>query len=142
MSRALGDLNLKIPVPTKPEKRLSMHHPRSRSNSLDPDFSKSASRSRSNSTNLSAVDSAPEMLADWISNVPHTNYRSLSGAHRHILLLASDGIGEENDAASSLRWVARELDRGTDATYLARQLADKSSQRTADNSTVLIVVFK
>ena len=124
MSRALGDLDCKLPSLEEAVSRQDSARPPS--GILDSDL---------------ADPTDKVMLADWISNIPHTNYKSLTGARRHILLLASDGLGEERDGASSLRWVAQKWEGGGEATHLARQLAEMSSKRTADNSTVLIVVL-
>ncbi|KIW73744.1 hypothetical protein PV04_01837 [Phialophora macrospora] len=133
MSRALGDLEYKKPGPggEVADLRSYLSHPLS--SILPTDLAEA--------TGLGDTNGHP-MLADWISNIPHTNYHSLTEARRHILLLASDGLGEERDGASSLSWAAHQWDKGVEATYIARQLAEKSSRRTTDNSTVVIVVFE
>jgi hypothetical protein len=132
MSRALGDLDCKTHGPTEEVADLKdPSHPLS--SILETDFAKA--------TGLAYADDH-DMLADWISNIPHTNYRTLTGARRHVLLLASDGLGEEKDCASSLSWAAHQWDKGVEATHIARQLAEKSSRRTNDNSTVLIAIFE
>ncbi|ETI27836.1 hypothetical protein G647_00285 [Cladophialophora carrionii CBS 160.54] len=132
LSRALGDLDYKKPGPDEKVADLKdPSHPLS--NILKTDLAKATGLADANDH---------DMLADWISNIPHTNYQSLTGARRYILLLASDGLGEEKDGASSLWWAANQWDKGVEATHIARQLAEKSSRRTSDNSTVLIAVFE
>ena len=132
MSRALGDHNNKGPAPGEARTDVKKKS-RRLSTLLGADLLKSADLASSKGNG---------MKADLISNIPHTYYHSLTGARRNILLLASDGLGEEKDARSSLKWVAQGLEKGIDATHLARQLAEKSGKRSADNSTVVIVVFE
>ena len=82
------------------------------------------------------------MTADWISNVPHTKYRTLTGVHRSILLLASDGLGTEEDCQRYFERVTRDVEKGIPATDIARKLAEDSTKKHFDNSTVVIVVFE
>ena len=132
MSRALGDLECKKPAPDGESNKIkNPSHPRS--SILDTDLTKA--------TGI-ANGKHHGMQADWISNTPHINYHSLTENHRSILMLASDGLGEEKDCKSSLLWAARKMGGGESAQKVASRLAEKSSTRTGDNSTVMIACFE
>jgi serine/threonine protein phosphatase PrpC len=132
VSRALGDLDFKKPPPGKENNNLkNPSHPLS--TLLGTNLAKAVGLQGANDENLKE---------DWISNVPHTDYHSLTGVRRGILLLASDGLGEEKDCSSCLTWALKEWEKGRDATWIAETLAGSSSRRTKDNSTAVVVVFE
>ena len=126
MSRALGDLDLKKTPQQGNKKKLS----------------RALGSTISEAMGLIRLDDKA-MKADWISNIPHTDRFSLTAGRRSILLLASDGIGLEEDCASCLRWTAGKWKKGKrTATEMANTMAGKSSMNTTDNSTVIIVLFE
>jgi len=127
MSRALGDLDLKNSAPGESSRIRD---------SILPGLS------GGDLAKVTGLSHKKGMQADLISNKPHFNYRSLAPGQRCMLVLASDGLGDEDDARKAVVWGTEKWKQGTKAKEIASLLAEKSSGMTGDNSTILIVTFE
>lgn len=78
---------------------------------------------------------------DLVSDEPHIRSSHLNG--RSLLLLASDGVGEGEDAERTTEAAVKMISKGASADETAEALAQQCSKRQfADNCTIIIVLLE
>lgn len=79
------------------------------------------------------------VTADLVSNKAHHTIRHPNG--QSLILLASDGVGDAQDAESVTRLAVDRWTAGKSATEIAEELTSREADREgADNCTVVVVV--
>jgi len=125
MSRALGDLDFK--AETKKDNEGLTRKMTSKLGQKDGPF----------------TDGAEETNGDMISNKPHFQSMTLTSSKRSVVLLASDGLGEEKDAKTAMAWACNQWKEGWSAFDIADALTKRSSKKmTSDNSTAVVLFIE
>lgn len=119
MTRAIGDLELKLPRVN----RLSGH----------------------NLTDLDGVETGlkpgRKASADLVINKAHFTVRTLDG--ESLLFLSSDGIGVGSDAEAATRQATKWKMEGWPAKKIAEDMAKRAGRvKNSDNCTVLVVCLE
>jgi len=117
MSRALGDIDYKLP----------------RINRL-------AGHDLSDLGVETGVAAGRTVTQDLVSNKAHFSVRNLNG--QSLILLASDGVGDAQDAEEVTRLAVERCQQGVEAKEIAEELTRREGKmQGADNCTVVVVVL-